>query len=919
MKRIMIINKKHITRFTYMLVIFMTLTSCNNIFVKAKALLVESDPTSTTPDDNSSTTPAFMLSAIAEGGYCFLRNDTENFCWGDGIGNQPVNFSANFKTAVQALKGKTITDIITSLSGGNSCAIDSDGIPYCWGDNSDGVIGDGTNDNALSPKAVDLTGVLSGKTAKTLALGASSSCMIASDDKAYCWGDNFYGQLGNGNNTSSTVPVAVSTAGVLSGKTIKSIDTSDDTTCVIASDDKAYCWGRGSFGVLANGGTAHSNVPVAITGGALGVKTVKALKVHEGTGCAIASDDKVYCWGWGGFGRLGNGAAANSSATVAVDFTGVLVGKTAKSLLLSGSHACIVASDDQVYCWGYGGDGELGHGALTNSSVPVAVNTAGVLSGKTIQKLVGMSSGLCALASDNKAYCWGYGQHGALGNGVTGASSSVPVAVDTSGALSGKTVSDIIGGDDNACVKTTDGHIYCWGEGFLGDKAPDTALETAFPTSPDMTGALSGLTINQLSLGKFSACAIASDNHVYCWGDGSSGELGNGQEDAVNYPVAILGTESSDEVILDDKFKIVLDGKVYIQRSNGELFSGALGSALSFQGDFGSSDIIEMKSSSGGSKFFCALTDNEKLYCWGSNSQGILGIGSTGGTYGTPQSIDMTGVLSGKSIKSFALGQKFGCVIASDNHVYCWGVNMNGPLGDGTTNNSSSPVAVDTSGVLSGINLSSIYIYEERACAISDAGKSYCWGVNNGVFGDGGFGGSNSPVATDMTGVLNNKVIKSLSLNENNACALTTDGLAFCWGDGSEGELGDASAPGPRGSLVPVAVDMSGALSGKTIKKISSNGYTYCAIASDDKAYCWGFGLDGSQGDNLQAESPSPVAVSTAGVLNGKTIVELNVSLSSVCVLDSDEKLYCWGDSSATGEVGTGTAALSPVPVNIAY
>ena len=147
----------------------------------------------------------------------------------------------------------------------------------------------------------------------------SNTCAVASDNKAYCWGNNIYGALGNNSTTNFSIPVAVNTEGVLAGKIIKSISDSNIHTCAIASDDKAYCWGAGSSGQLGNGTTSMTKVPVAVnTTGVLAGKTIKQISAGTSHTCAIASDDKVYCWGSGSFGALGNNSAANSSVPVRV-------------------------------------------------------------------------------------------------------------------------------------------------------------------------------------------------------------------------------------------------------------------------------------------------------------------------------------------------------------------------------------------------------------------------------------------------------------------------------------------------------------------------------------------------------------------------------------------------------------------------
>ena len=211
--------------------------------------------------------------------------------------------------------------------------------------------------------------------AKQVLAGMSNTCAVASDNKAYCWGNNISGALGNNSTTNFSIPVAVNTEGVLAGKIIKSISDSNIHTCAIASDDKAYCWGAGSSGQLGNGTTSMTKVPVAVnTTGVLAGKTIKQISAGTSHTCAIASDDKAYCWGAGSSGQLGNGTTSMTKVPVAVNTTGVLAGKTIKQISAGSSHTCAIASDDKAYCWGDGYPGQLGNGSTVNSSVPVHVS-----------------------------------------------------------------------------------------------------------------------------------------------------------------------------------------------------------------------------------------------------------------------------------------------------------------------------------------------------------------------------------------------------------------------------------------------------------------------------------------------------------------------------------------------------------------
>lgn len=171
-------------------------------------------------------------------------------------------------------------------------------------------------------------GIPVGGGAKVVSMGGYSACAINSSDMAYCWGRNDVGQLGNGSTTGSFTPVPVSTSGVLAGKTMLAISSGTNHACAIASDNNAYCWGAGASGQLGNGLSADSSVPVAVsTTGVLSGKTILAIAAGDNYTCAIASDNQAYCWGGNGAGQLGNNSTTPSNTPVVVNTSGVLSGK----------------------------------------------------------------------------------------------------------------------------------------------------------------------------------------------------------------------------------------------------------------------------------------------------------------------------------------------------------------------------------------------------------------------------------------------------------------------------------------------------------------------------------------------------------------------------------------------------------------
>lgn len=438
------------------------------------------------------------------------------------------------------------SDAGVKVSSGNtlSCNASSDGQHFCVGVSRDTTSYYATDAN-LTPKEGGCSGsvgVANGMEFTAISTGEGSTCGVAGG-KAYCWGSDYRGMLGNGAAGDSSTPSLV--GGALAGKTVTDIAVGDAHGCAIA-DGAVFCWGKGSRGQLGNGATDDTTEPVAVTtSGVLAGKTVSKVAVNGDQTCVVA-DGKAYCFGDTYEGALGNGVTARTNQTtpIAVDASGVLAGKTVTDITVGGYYAyygCVIA-DGKAYCWGINtSEGRLGDGSTANRPTPVAVSTSGVLAGKTVTDISAYEYHVCVVA-DGGAYCWGGNGNGSLGNGTTNISTT-PVAVTSTGALAGKTVTAVAAGDYHTCGIAS-GKAYCWGDssqGTLGNGMSGPIANQLTPVPVSVSGVLSGKTVTAIASGYNHTCVIA-DRLPHCWGDTVNwwgGVLGNGNTTGSNIPVLV--------------------------------------------------------------------------------------------------------------------------------------------------------------------------------------------------------------------------------------------------------------------------------------------------------------------------------------------------------------------------------------------
>jgi alpha-tubulin suppressor-like RCC1 family protein len=400
--------------------------------------------------------------------------------------------------------------------------------------------------------------------------------------------------------------------------------------------------------VVAALGCREDAEPPTAPESALAVTPALTLRFRQVTAgeehtCGVTTGNVTYCWGWNTVGELGIGTDTGPEtcsdlpcSTRPVRVVGGLAFRQVSAE--GGSHTCGVTTDHRLYCWGLNHLGQLGDGTGTDSPRPVWVAPR-----LAFRQVSAGSIHTCGVTTNNVAYCWGHNQAGALGNGTT-ISSLRPVRVARRLAFR-----EVSAGTQFTCGVTTDNVAYCWGLNFgqLGNgtaTGPESCFTgdgfNACSTKPIQVARR--LAFGHVDAGADHTCGVTTDDVAYCWGANSAGQLGDGT-------------------------------------TNGRLKPVRVARRLAF------------RQVSAGEQHTCGVTVEDVVYCWGLNLLGELGIGTDTGPEICPffdapcgtRPVRVGGGLAFREVS--AEGSVHMCGVTTAKLAYCWGINSVGQLGDGTT------------------------------------------------------------------------------------------------------------------------------------------------------------------------------------------------------------------------------------------
>jgi alpha-tubulin suppressor-like RCC1 family protein len=311
-------------------------------------------------------------------------------CWGSDTHAELGDANTDYGLGLPPVLAVGITNATSVSAGGfNTCAVLSTGGVECWGYNASGQLGNRTLVDSVTPVAV--AGLANAASVSTSGANIGHSCALLRSGAIECWGDNEWGELGDGAKTTSPTPVRVS--GI---DDAVAVSAGLYGTCAVLAGGGVECWGANFYGQLGNGTNVSSATPVAVRG----ITNAVSVSVGDLQACSVLSDGSVECWGANYYGELGDGTKTDRSAPVSV--SGI---EDAVSVSAGRFHTCAVLASGRVKCWGYGLSGRLGNGQYgwdAISPTPVEVNG--------ITDAVAVSSGdtyTCAILSDGSVEYWG--------------------------------------------------------------------------------------------------------------------------------------------------------------------------------------------------------------------------------------------------------------------------------------------------------------------------------------------------------------------------------------------------------------------------------------------------------------------------------------------------------------------------------
>jgi len=792
----------------------------------------------------------------------------------------------------------------------HNAVVKENGTVWAWGDNYYGQLGDGTKDDSDIPVQVldpeygtgFLNGVIQVAAAGASGAGATATghtVALKADGTVWAWGQNFYGQLGDGTNgsgTSKETPVQVKDEeGMDTLQGVISVAAGAYHSVALKADGTVWAWGANGSGQLGDGnyGT-NSDTPVQVVMelGGDPLTGVAAVSAGENHSVAVKADGTVWTWGSNYYGQLGDGTENGRDTPVQVkdeEGTGTLQGVAA--VAAGNWHTVVLKADGTVWAWGYNNHGQLGDGTTgTDKDIPVQVVME--LGGDPLTGAAAVAAGVChtiTVKENGTVWAWGANGDGRLGDGTMGTDRDTPVQVkdeEGTGTLQG--VAAVAAGAGHTMALKENGAVQAWGangDGQLGDgtyEDSDTPVQVVLVAGDDpLTG------VAAVAAGGVHTMALKDDDGdktVWAWGRNNNGQLGDGNYGTdKNTPVQVTGgladivgvaAGGSHTVALKD------DGTVWAWGDNG---SGQLGDGT--HGDGSDKDtpvqvaggLLNVVAVAAGDYHTVAVKDVggvKTVWTWGDNGSGRLGDGTHEDKY-TPVQVLMetdpepdpfTGAVA------VAAGGSHTVALKDDGTVWAWGDNSDGQLGDGDMwTDSDTPVQVkdeEGTGTLQGV--AAVAAGWHHTVAVDNNGKVWAWGNNyDGQLGDGTHGSENNrytPVQVVMElGGDPLAGVAAVAAGGGHTIALKGDGTVWTWGDNGSGQLGDGTNVD---RYTPVQVideeDTTGFLTG--VAAVAAGGGHTIALKENGTVWTWGYNYYGQLGDGTHGYGTGKATPVQAGL-----------------------------------------------------
>ena len=719
---------------------------------------------------------------------------------------------------------------------------------------------------------------------------AEHACAIRADNSVACWGNNDYGQLGDGTQIGRTTPVAVkglANAIGLTGNDKESCALLGTLTANVAGGS-VVCWGA----IDTQGAPLANNinfVPTPVTG----LTNVVSLASGSFHHCALKADGTVWCWGYQASRSVfGNGPVLDPTLLTLAPVQ--VAGITDATVLASGNdHVCIIRTNKTVKCWGWNDYGQTGSTALTQNGLQPVTDTTTPFAVPGVTNAVSLSLGAatsCAVLANGGMQCWGDNDRGQNASGTaigvlgTQLVHFKPTPVTTP-------ITNVAAGAQGfpACALKTNGSVTCW-----GDAQPVNSL--SHPSALEATITQLGTDNAYVSSGAFT-CVLKIDGRLFCRGVNNAGQLGDGSglDSPVAFVQVVMPVRPADLKLASNAITSGGSHSCAINTNSDAACWGGNGSGQLGNGTNANSNVPTVVSIPGGviaisagGAHTCAVKTNGDVVCWGANYFGQLGNASFLDS-NTPVSVSIPG-----GAVSISSGEGHSCAIKSGGDSVCWGSNYYGQLGIGLTNNSATPVAVNITGGVSAISAGA-----RQTCALKTNADIVCWG--EGGFGQYGNGNNSIPFKPVTATLLGSAV--GVSVGYDFSCTYNLVGEAACWGDGGFGALGNGAS---NSSKIPVRVSLLG-----DANAVSAGRYHACALKTNGLVACWGLNTNGQLGNGSSTNANTATASSLAGVATA-----VSSGNRHTCALKSNGDVYCWGNG-INGQLGHSANSDSSVPVKV--